>query len=70
MFEPATIDRATFDGVFNAVEEAETLPAWCYTSEAYYRLEVENLFSRVWNFFGHVDQRIGCHFPHGPGGVC
>ena len=56
MFETATIDRSTFDSVFREVEEAESLPAWCYTSEEYYRLEVRNLFSRTWNFFGHVDQ--------------
>ena len=56
MFETETIDRSTFDSVFRSVEEAESLPAWCYTSEEYYRLEVRNLFSRTWNFFGHVDQ--------------
>ncbi len=56
MFETPTIERSTFDGVFRSVEEAESLPAWCYTSEEYYRLEVRNLFSRSWNFFGHVDQ--------------
>ena len=52
----ATFERAAFANVFKAVEEAESLPPWCYTSQAYYDLEVENLFSRVWNFFGHVDQ--------------
>ncbi len=53
---PASFDRSAFANVFKAVEEAESLPPWCYTSRDYYDLEVENLFSRVWNFFGHVDQ--------------
>jgi len=49
-------DRAEFANVFKPVEEAETLPPWCYTSQEFYDLEVKNLFMRVWNFFGHVDQ--------------
>ena len=56
MTDIATFDRAAFANVFKAVEEAESLPPWCYTSKDYYDLEVENLFSRSWNFFGHVDQ--------------
>ena len=49
-------DRAAFANVFKPVEEAESLPPWCYTSQDFYDLEVKNLFMRVWNFFGHVDQ--------------
>jgi choline monooxygenase len=49
-------DRAQYAEVFKPVEQAETLPAWCYTSEEYYRAEVENMFMKTWNFFGHVDQ--------------
>ena len=49
-------DRAQYANVFKPVEQAETLPAWCYTSPDYYRAEVENMFMKVWNFFGHVDQ--------------
>ena len=49
-------DRAAFANIFKPVEEAETLPPWCYTSQEFYDLEVKNLFKRVWNFFGHVDQ--------------
>lgn len=35
--------------------EAETLPPWCYTSQAFYDLEVERIFRRVWNFIGRLD---------------
>ena len=49
-------DRASFANVFKPVEEAESLPPWCYTSQEFYDLEVKNLFMQVWNFFGHVDQ--------------
>lgn len=36
--------------------DAETLPPWCYTSEAFYRREVERIFFKMWNFVGSVDQ--------------
>lgn len=49
-------DRARYAGIFKPVEEAETLPGWCYHDPAYYQAEVKNLFMKVWNFFGHVDQ--------------
>ena len=49
-------DRTSFANVFKPVEEAESLPPWCYTSQDFYDLEVKNLFMQVWNFFGHVDQ--------------
>ncbi len=57
--DTATID--IFDPKVYAAQrrpmlEAETLPAWCYTSEAFYRREVERIFMKVWNFFGRTDQ--------------
>lgn len=36
--------------------EAETMPPWCYTSEAFYEREVDRLFMKVWNFLGRVEQ--------------
>jgi phenylpropionate dioxygenase-like ring-hydroxylating dioxygenase large terminal subunit len=36
--------------------EAETMPPWTYTSEAFYKREVDRIFMKVWNFLGHVDQ--------------
>ena len=49
-------DRAAFANVFKPVEQAESLPPRCYTSQEFFDLEVRNLFMRVWTFFGHVDQ--------------
>lgn len=34
---------------------AETLPPECYTSPEFYRLEVEKIFMKVWNFIGRAD---------------
>jgi phenylpropionate dioxygenase-like ring-hydroxylating dioxygenase large terminal subunit len=36
--------------------EAETMPAWCYTSPEFYRREVERIWKKAWNFIGSVDQ--------------
>ena len=57
-------DRAAFANVFKPVEQAESLPPWCYTSQEFFDLELRNLFMRVWTFFGHADQvaRPGDYF--------
>jgi choline monooxygenase len=39
-----------------ALQGAETLPAWCYTSQAFYDREVERIFKKVWNFVDRVDR--------------
>jgi phenylpropionate dioxygenase-like ring-hydroxylating dioxygenase large terminal subunit len=49
-------DPAHYAAVRRPLLEAETLPAWCYTSDAFYRREVERIFGKVWNFVGHVSQ--------------
>ena len=36
--------------------EAQTLPSWCYTSQAFYEREVERIFFREWNFIGRADR--------------
>ena len=36
--------------------QAETMPTWCYTSDAFYQREVERIWRKAWNFLGHVDQ--------------
>ncbi len=51
MFDPASYDRIRLP-----LERAETLPPWCYTSEAYYRAEVEHMFMKVWNLLGRADR--------------
>jgi phenylpropionate dioxygenase-like ring-hydroxylating dioxygenase large terminal subunit len=38
------------------VLQAETLPNWCYTSEAFYQREIERMFKRNWNFVGREDE--------------
>ena len=35
--------------------EAETLPTWCYTDQAFYDREVATIFRKVWNFVGRAD---------------
>lgn len=51
MFSPAA-----YAGVRRPLAEAETMPPWCYTSEAFYRREVERVFTKVWNFIGRDDR--------------
>ncbi|MBI3708439.1 MAG: hypothetical protein HY246_12305, partial [Proteobacteria bacterium] len=35
---------SSYAGVRRGLLEAETMPAWCYTSERFYRREVERIF--------------------------
>ena len=49
-------DPRHYAGVRRPLLEAETMPAWCYTSDAFYRREVERIFMKVWNFLGRVEQ--------------
>lgn len=49
-------DPARYAGVRKPLLEAETLPPDCYTSEAFYRREVETIFLKVWNFIGRADR--------------
>ena len=59
MFSPASYARVRLP-----LEDAETLPPWCYTSEAFYRREVDRIFMKVWNFIGRADRipKTGDHF--------
>ncbi|HYB10579.1 MAG TPA: aromatic ring-hydroxylating dioxygenase subunit alpha [Alphaproteobacteria bacterium] len=36
--------------------QAETLPTWCYRSQAFYDREVERMFKKSWNFLGREDE--------------
>ena len=49
-------DPARYAAVRRPLLEAETLPPWCYTSEAFYKREVERIFLKVWNFIGRADR--------------
>jgi phenylpropionate dioxygenase-like ring-hydroxylating dioxygenase large terminal subunit len=59
IFEPKLYSRAR-----RPFLEAETLPPWCYTSEAFYQREVERIFRPSWNFVGREDEiaRPGDYF--------
>jgi choline monooxygenase len=45
-----------YAGVRRPLEDAETLPPFCYTSEAFFRREVERIFMKAWNFIGRADR--------------
>jgi phenylpropionate dioxygenase-like ring-hydroxylating dioxygenase large terminal subunit len=47
---------ATYDGVRRPLAEAETLPPFCYSSDAFFRREVEQIFMKAWNFIGRADR--------------
>ena len=43
---PDIFDPDLYRGVRRPVAEAETLPAWCYTSPEFYAREVDRIFGR------------------------
>jgi len=51
-------------GEHQTLEQASTLPPECYTSETFFRLEVERVFRKEWLVVGHVSQlaKIGDYF--------
>ncbi|MPZ58330.1 MAG: Rieske 2Fe-2S domain-containing protein [Rhizobiales bacterium] len=48
-------DHDKYQGVRRPIDNAETLPPSCYTSEEFYKREVERIFLRVWNLVGRED---------------
>jgi len=50
------LDPAHYRGVRRPVAEAETLPAWCYTSPEFSAREVKRIFGAGWHFVGRADQ--------------
>jgi len=54
--EADIFDPALYEGVRRPLLDAETMPPWCYTSDAFYRREVERIFHKAWNFVGAADQ--------------
>jgi len=49
-------DPRHYEGVRKPLAEASTLPPWAYTSESFYRREVETIWMKAWNFFGRADR--------------
>ena len=57
MLEPGNLfDPTLYEAQRRPVLEARTLPPWCYTSEAFFRREVERLFLGTWQFVGRVEE--------------
>ncbi len=56
MTDTRILDPASYAGTRRALLEAETLPPECYTSEAFYRREVEEIFMTIWTFIGRADR--------------
>ncbi len=54
--ESELFDPRHYEGVRRPLLDAETMPAWTYTSPQFYRREVERIFGKVWNFLGAADQ--------------
>jgi choline monooxygenase len=52
--EPADVfDPRHYEACRRPVESAETLPNWCYTSQAFYEAEREHIFLKHWICAGH-----------------
>ena len=49
-------DPRLYDKVRRPVLEAESLPPWCYTSQAFYEREIERIFHKTWNFIGRQEE--------------
>ena len=49
-------DAATYREVREPLLEARNLPSWCYTTEEFYKREVERVFLKTWSFAGRADE--------------
>jgi phenylpropionate dioxygenase-like ring-hydroxylating dioxygenase large terminal subunit len=57
MMTPQNIfDPKHYEGVRKPLLEAETMPAFTYTSPDFYQREVERIWRKTWNFIGSADQ--------------
>lgn len=54
--DPGMFAPATYAAVRRPLEECETLPPFCYTSQTFFRREVERIFMKAWNFIGRADR--------------
>ncbi len=58
--EPVELfDPRNYAGVRRPYYSAETLPAWCYTSERFHARERERIFMKYWNCIGHNSRAAG-----------
>ncbi len=49
-------DQTHYTKVGLPLAECESLPRWCFTSEAFFAREVERIFKRVWNLVGRIEE--------------
>ena len=49
-------DPRHYASVRKPLPQAETLPPWCYTSDEFFRREVETIFMKEWNFLGRAER--------------
>jgi choline monooxygenase len=54
--EPNMFAPTTYAGVRRPLDQAETLPPFCYSSDAFFRREVDRIFMKAWNFIGREDR--------------
>jgi choline monooxygenase len=57
--ETEMFDPRHYEAVRRPLLDAETLPVWCYNSDAFYRREVERIWHKTWNFIGAADRLKG-----------
>jgi choline monooxygenase len=59
-----TLEKELYTPVRRPLTQAEPLPPWCYTSDEFYRAEVEKIFLKTWNFLGRVEMvpEVGSYF--------
>jgi choline monooxygenase len=62
--EPDIFNPNLYEAVRKPLLEAETMPAWCYTSRAFYDREIKRIWKKVWNFLGSADRipKVGDYF--------
>jgi len=53
---PNIFDPAHYSAVRKPVTEASNLPAWCYTSDAFFQRELSRMFWKTWNFVGRSER--------------
>ena len=49
-------DPKHYSDVRLPVMQANLLPPWCYTSQEFYEREVQEIFMKIWNLVGRVEQ--------------
>jgi choline monooxygenase len=65
------LDPRLYAKVRRPLLEAETLPPWCYTSEAFFQRELETVFRKSWLVVGRAEQlpKPGDFFAAEPAGI-